>query len=95
VIDCDVSGGNVFSPNGDGVNDIFRIKAEHVKGLHCDIFNRYGSKIFEWNDAKGGWDGTDNNSHKPVSDGTYYYVARVKGFDDKITVLKGFVEVLR
>ncbi|MDR1680404.1 MAG: gliding motility-associated C-terminal domain-containing protein [Prevotellaceae bacterium] len=53
----------VFSPNGDGVNDHF------MKGLRVVVFDRLGRKIFEGPD---GWDGSHNRRNAP--DDTYYYI---------------------
>lgn len=53
---------NAFSPNGDGVNDIYKAKENHksIVEFHAYIFNRWGQKIYDWTDINGGWDGTWN-----------------------------------
>ena len=62
---------NVFSPNGDGYNDIFRPVMEgNIVEFSGQVYNRWGKKVYEWTDPNGGWDGGDN------SDGTYYYLIR-------------------
>lgn len=48
---------NTFTPNGDGVNDIFRVEARDLTKFHLMIFNRWGQLIFETNDTEEGWDG--------------------------------------
>lgn len=85
---------NVFSPNGDGSNDIFAFPSI---GLDDDyslqIFDRWGLLIFETTGKNVGWDGR-TLAGKSVSDGTYYYVLQAKSanknYDNKgiITVMK-------
>ena len=72
---------NAFSPNGDGVNDIYKAKENHksIVEFHAYIFNRWGQKIYDWTDINGGWDGTWNG--KDVKDGTYYVLVKAKGAD--------------
>lgn len=48
---------NVFTPNGDGKNDIFKVKALSLESFQGVILNRWGRKIYEWNDPSEGWDG--------------------------------------
>lgn len=59
---------NVFSPNADGVNDFFEIKATNIQGWNCSIYNRWGMLITTLNESNNKWDG------KGYADGTYYYV---------------------
>lgn len=75
VIACDTEIPNVFSPNGDSMNDFFRIPGiEGFPNSRLEIYNRWGNVIYQSNDYGGGWDGRINN--EPVADGTYYYVLR-------------------
>lgn len=70
---------NVFTPNGDGKNDEFRVAYRSIKEFHCWVYNRWGKLVYEWNDPAKGWDGTING--RPASEGAYYYVIRAKGTD--------------
>ncbi len=55
---------NAFTPNHDGVNDVFRLKYPgHAADYNLQIFNRQGQKIFETSDPSAGWDGTFNGQH--------------------------------
>jgi len=67
---CDLEIPNVFTPNNDGINDLFEIEnLEHYPGSVIVIYNRHGKKVFEHNDYYGNWwDGRNQ------PDGTYYYV---------------------
>ena len=86
---------NAFSPNGDGVNDIYKAKENHksIVEFHAYIFNRWGQKIYDWTDINGGWDGTWNG--KDVKDGTYYVLGKAKGADGINYEIKKDVNVLR
>ena len=86
---------NAFSPNGDGINDIYKAKANHksIVEFHAYIFNRWGKKIFEWTDINSGWDGTFHG--KQVNDGTYYVMVKARGADAIVYNIKRDVNILR
>jgi|GEM_PF-3131913 len=65
---------NVFTPNGDGVNDRFRVVAADAGEFSLTIFNRWGQEIWTADDPSVSWDGTNNGS--PVPDGTYIYMLK-------------------
>ncbi len=88
-----ISAPNVFSPNGDDINDEFRVAYKSIIEFQGIIFNRWGTKIFEWTDIQKGWNGTRNG--KPVNEGAYFYVIRARGSDDIIYNLKGDINLLR
>lgn len=65
---------NVFTPNGDGANDLFQPFPYHnVEKIDMYIYNRWGRKVFHTEDPNINWDGTDYLSKQANSDGTYYY----------------------
>jgi gliding motility-associated-like protein len=72
---------NVFSPNDDGINDLFYLKKDAYDrcfdALNVRVYNRWGQIVFESEDAKFTWDGTDQNGSK-LSEGTYFVV--LQGF---------------
>ncbi len=64
---------NVFSPNGDGINDVWKIKyLEYYPDATVQVFNRFGQIVFASVGYNNGWDGTYKGSALPV--GTYYYI---------------------
>lgn len=86
---------NAFSPNGDGRNEIFHAK-EGYKGIvsfHATIINRWGQKLFEWDDPAKGWDGTFKGS--PVRDGVYFVIVNAKGSDGVNYNIRKDVNLLR
>ena len=64
---------NIFTPNGDGINDGFVINTSNIKTLRATIVNRWGQIVFEWKGVNGSWDGHTKSSQE-ASEGTYYYV---------------------
>ena len=70
---------NVFTPNGDGQNDEFRVTYKSLREFHCWIYNRWGKLVYEFTDPAKGWDGTING--RPAAEGAYYYVIRAMGTD--------------
>ncbi len=85
---------NAFTPNGDGVNDIYKVK-EHksIVDFHAYIFNRWGQKIYDWTDIEGGWDGTFHGSD--VKDGVYFVVVKARGADGIEYNIKRDVNLIR
>lgn len=68
---------NVFSPNNDGVNDVFLPDFRGAESVKWTVFNRWGSLIFESESTTEGWDGTVNG--RPVAEGVYYITAIANG----------------
>jgi len=86
---------NVFTPNGDGKNDVFRLTAVNVGEINMTIFDRWGLKMFESTDhGKMEWDGKTKGGNL-VTDGTYFYIIHAKGLDDQEYNLQGSVTVFQ
>jgi gliding motility-associated-like protein len=85
---------NVFTPNGDGINDLFTILSTGVKEIDLQIFNRWGQKLFSFNGPKAAWDGLTDKGAK-VPDGTYFFFVKATGFDDKTIEKQGTVNLFR
>jgi gliding motility-associated-like protein len=85
---------NVFSPNTDGVNDVFIINSFGLTDLQVDIYDRWGLKMGGFNTITGGWDGKAQ-SGKDAPEGTYYYILKAHGVDSKEYNLKGYLMLLR
>ena len=78
---------NVFTPNEDGANDYFQVKAISLKAFSGKIINRWGRVVYEWTDPKTlekGWNGKYMNTGQPAPSGTYYYIISATGYDDKV-----------
>lgn len=87
---------SAFSPNGDGLNDEFRVYLyQYEKLLTFQVFNRWGEQVFESRSINQGWKGDHNGETCPI--GTYFYYIEVllPGPHGRIEVLKGDVALVR
>ena len=89
---------NVFTPNGDQINDIYTSKNINnvVERVDMKIFNRYGQLVFETNHPDINWEGTFKNSNTKLGSGVYYYICdvyepRISGIE--IRTLVGFIHL--
>jgi len=85
---------NIFTPNGDGTNDVFTIIGNGIKTFQGDIYDRWGIKMYHWNTPQGGWDGRTPNGG-PASAGTYFYIIKASAFDGKEYALHGAFQLAR
>ncbi|MFZ4456202.1 MAG: gliding motility-associated C-terminal domain-containing protein [Bacteroidales bacterium] len=81
----------VFSPNGDGKNDVFYAEYKSIKSFHGWIFNRWGNELFTWTDPSKGWDGKVGGKY--VNPGVYFYIIEAEGTDGQSHNLKGDINV--
>ena len=81
---------NVFTPNGDGVNDRFEIKNLHLyKESEISIINRWGNSVYEKKGYENIWDGNG------LDEGTYFFVLKVKNATCSWKAYKGYITLLR
>ena len=85
---------NVFSPNDDGVNDIFTVNTKGVASLSGSIYDRWGLKIYEWETLNGGWDGRTPGGVK-VAEGTYFYIVNLLDDYGKEYTERGSIMLIR
>ena len=81
-----------FTPNGDGINDLFLVKGVAITSFEMLIFNRWGQKIWKSNDINEGWDG--RYKFDPVQMGGYPYVINYSRFNSTSTHQRTGVVVL-
>ena len=84
---------NVFTPNGDGVNDEFRVAYRSIASFSCAVFNRWQHQVYSSSDPARGWDGRINGKQAP--EGAYYYIIEAVGTDGVSYKRKGAVNLLR
>jgi gliding motility-associated-like protein len=85
---------NVFTPNGDNENQIFKIITSGYTEIQLDIFNRWGIKVFSTVNLQEGWDGkTKNGAEAPA--GTYYYIVNATNLNGELLSQKGSFSLFR
>lgn len=90
---------NVFTPNGDNINEVFSPETYGITAANMQVFNRWGRPVFTYEGAipqteVWGWDGTINGGAKAAS-GTYYYVLDLRGVNGDNFSEQGTVTLLR
>jgi gliding motility-associated-like protein len=87
---------NVFTPNEDNnaVNEEWKITTSCVSNVSCQIFNRWGNLIYEFDDLNGSWSG-ENLTGQKVSDGIYFYKLVLSYPDDSEDEKQGFITLIR
>lgn len=84
---------NAFSPNGDGVNDEWKVSFTSIIEFECHIFDRLGRKMVSFTEPSQGWDGKYNG--KTVPTGVYYYVIKAKGADGVKYDMSGDINIVK
>lgn len=82
-----------FSPDGDGNNDVFRVRGYGIASMNLKIFNRWGEQVFETSDQNIGWDGTYKGKLQEMD--VYAYVLVAEFVDGTHTKKQGNVTLLR
>jgi len=72
---------SAFTPNGDGLNDMFGVKGDGIKDFHLYIYNRWGEVLFESTNPRQQWDGKIDGN--PAETGTYVYQLFAQGLSRK------------
>lgn len=85
---------NIFTPNGDGVNDVFHFSINGATIFTCTIFNRWGQEVYSWEDPNAGWDGVHQNGSE-MPEGVYFYKYEVAGEDGNVKTGEGSFHLVR
>jgi len=85
---------NIFTPNADGINDVFKPIARGIKTMKVYIYSRYGNLVYNWDAPNGFWDGYTTAGILCQS-GTYFYVLEAEGFDGKHYSHKSYLTLIR
>jgi gliding motility-associated-like protein len=101
VLTCDtnntvssISIPNVFTPNNDHVNDLFKITTNNITTFNCKIYNQWGVLVNELTNINQSWGGRTTTGIE-CSEGIYYFLLSAEGTDDKIYNESGFVQLIR
>lgn len=84
---------SAFSPNRDGVNDVFLVRGFGIAKFNMKIYNRWGQMVFESNDPLQGWDGSYKGAVQAMD--AYAYVINVEFSDGTTATRNGSVTLLR
>ncbi|HRN80053.1 MAG TPA: gliding motility-associated C-terminal domain-containing protein [Ferruginibacter sp.] len=84
---------NAFTPNGDGINDFFRVYGHQIRETEMLIFNQWGEKIYEAKNTINGWNGRHKGKLQPS--GVYIYVVRITLNNGEVLNRKGSINLLR
>ena len=84
---------NVFSPNGDGKNDILYVYGNYINTLEMRVFNQWGEQVALISNRGQGWNGTQRGKPQPV--GVYVYVLKAGLTDGRTVNLKGSITLVR
>jgi gliding motility-associated-like protein len=84
---------NAFTPNGDQLNNEFKIEGNSIRSIQLRVFNQWGEMIFESADKSKGWDGTYKGKLQPS--GVYMYVCSIVMTDGSKVMKKGAVNLVR
>ena len=84
---------DIFSPNGDGLNDVLYARINNISDFIFAVYDRWGEKVFETTDPTIGWDGQYKG--KPAQQGIYMWYLNAKRADNSEIVEKGDVSLVR
>lgn len=84
---------NIFTPNGDGINDLFFIPSDYVSKFNITIYNRWGDQVFYSFYRNFTWDGKKGDNLLP--DGMYYYIVSYTDRTHKPKNINGFLTLIR
>jgi gliding motility-associated-like protein len=86
---------NSFTPNGDGLNDVFKIVGRGFAEYELTIFNRWGGIVFHSTDPEEVWVGEGGNEDFFAQNQAYAFSLRVKGYDTETIERQGSIKILR
>jgi gliding motility-associated-like protein len=86
---------NTFTPNGDGLNDIWQPMMTYVKDYTLRVFDRWGNVIFITDDIYEGWNGKFGNDGADVKEDAYVYLITYNTYQNKAKELRGNINVVR
>lgn len=84
----------LFSPNGDGVADVFTFQSKNMVNMKVEIFDKKGIIFYKWSGNGGKWDGKNLKGGK-AKEGTYFYIITAEGVDGKKYEQKGAINLAR
>ena len=84
-----------FTPNNDGLNDVFEVKVNGVYSFEMKIYNRWGEMVYFSDNIDHGWDGKESLSNDVIENGTYLYHIYVTDDNEKPWVYNGELNLMK
>lgn len=87
---------NIFTPNGDNINDFFVLDVTNASEVQLIIMNRWGNTVFDQRGENPAWNGVEQNGYT-ANEGTYFYKYIIKGVSENVDPLEGhgFLQLVR
>ncbi|HPG73673.1 MAG TPA: gliding motility-associated C-terminal domain-containing protein, partial [Bacteroidales bacterium] len=85
---------NLFSPNGDGISDVFTVKVDNPVRFQATITNTRGEVLYRWTNAAEGWDGRINGNNI-AAEGVYFYIISAEFESGNVVQRKGTLTLVR
>jgi gliding motility-associated-like protein len=92
-VPVDLETANVFTPNNDGVNDVFQFNMLNIVEIELTILNRWGNVMYTTTDVNAGWNGKSNGIN--AEPGVYFYTFKAKGAQGEPFQGQGFIHLVR
>ena len=93
--DCSFDIPNVFTPNGDGINDSWLLNLDRPRQFEVVVYNRWGRIVYESNNHLIAWDGRHYKSGEFCSEGTYFFIIRGADFEGRTFEETGDITIIR
>lgn len=86
---------NVFTPNGDGSNDVFTNAVLNAASIELEVLNRWGGLVFKTTDPESFWNGKDQNTGEECAEGVYFYKLIIIDKASESHIYQSFVHLLK
>lgn len=94
IVPVDLKTPNIFTPNGDKINDFFTFELLNIKSLDVTVVNRWGNPVYTSSAIPFSWDGKDTSGNM-MEEGVYFYKYTAKGAQDEPFEGQGFVQLFK
>lgn len=95
LYDCSVEIPNIITVNGDGMNDVWWIDIALPGYFEATVYNRWGRIVYESNDHLQFWDGVNQSTGEPCSEGVYFYIVKLRNLEGRDFELTGPLTLVR
>ena len=85
---------DAFTPDGDGLNDVFEAQGNRISSFEMQVFDRWGGIVFSSASIELGWDG-NNSSGEQLRDGIYLYHIALYDLNERLWVYNGELKLMR